>query len=78
MGAAIALHQRAFFRRQRERARGGVRGRVRGRVGGGGGVGSTIESLEGREGSLNEISDVGPIRAGGRKRTPNVRLQDQG
>ena len=27
-------------------------------------------------GSLNEISDVGPIRAGGRKRTPNVRLQD--
>ena len=29
-------------------------------------------------GSLNEISDVGPIRAGGRKRTPNVRLQDHG
>ena len=44
----------------------------------GGGVGSTIESSEGREGSLNEISDVGPTRAGGRKRTPNVRLQDQG
>ena len=40
-------------------------------------VGSTIESSPGGVGgSLNEISDVGPIRAGGRKRTPNVRLQD--
>lgn len=27
--------------------------------------------------SLNKISDVGPIRARGRKRTPSVRLQDQ-
>ena len=43
----------------------------------GGGVGSTIDSSPGGMGvSLNEISDVGPIGAGGRKRTPNVRLQD--
>ena len=43
----------------------------------GGGVGSTIESSPGGVGgSLNEISDVGPIRAGGTKRTPNVRPQD--
>ena len=40
-------------------------------------VGSTIESSPGGVGGcLNEIIDVGPIRAGGRKRTPNVRLQD--
>ena len=29
-------------------------------------------------GILNEIGGVGPIRAGGRQRTANVRLQDQG
>ena len=36
---------------------------------GGGGVGSTIEGSSGGKGSsLNDMSDVGPIRAGGRKR----------
>ena len=34
-----------------------------------GGVGSTIEGSSGGKGSsLNDMSDVGPIRAGGRKR----------
>ena len=43
----------------------------------GGRVGSTIESSPGGGGgSLKEISDVGPIRAGGRKRTTILRLQD--
>ena len=43
-----------------------------------GGFGSVVRSRvrRGGGGSLNEISDVGPIRAGGRKRTPNVRVQD--
>ena len=36
---------------------------------GGGGVGSTIEGSSGGEGSsLNDMSDVGQIRAGGRER----------
>ena len=43
---------------------------------GGGGVDGSIESAGG--GILNEIGEVGPIRAGGRQRTANVRLQDQG
>ena len=41
------------------------------------GVGSTIESTEGEGSSLNKISEVGPTRGEGRKRRPNVRLQDQ-
>ena len=61
------------MRGQRERERERVRGRGGGRGGGGGvgrgGVGSTIEGSSGGKGSsLNDMSDVGPIRAGGRKR----------
>ena len=48
-------------------------------VGGAEEVGGSIERARGGGGggSLNEIDEVGPIRGRGRKRTPNVRLQDQ-
>ena len=43
----------------------------------GGGESMVVSKVLGG-GILNEIGGVGPIRAGGRQRTANVRLQDQG
>ena len=44
----------------------------------GGGESMVVSKVLGGGGILNEIGGVGPIRAGGRQRTANVRLQDQG
>ena len=44
----------------------------------GGGESMVALKVLGGGGILNEIGGVGPIRAGGRQRTANVRRQDQG